>query len=319
MNYYNKYSEYLKNKYGEKVYKLPINLPITCPNRIKATGCTFCAEVGTGFEAMDSIHSITEQLVQTKEYISKRYGAKKFIAYFQNYTNTFLPLETFKENLIEACKVSDLVEISISTRPDCITTEYLDVLKFIRDTYSIEITIELGLQTANYHTLHYIERGHGLAEYIDAILQIRAYSFTVCTHVILNLPGDTMIDVIETAKILSSLKCDIVKVHSLYIAKNTKMGEQYANGDFEICSKDEYLNRVITFLEYLNPDIIVERLFSRIPKEDMVFSNWNTSWWKLQDELIEKFEKENHYQGRLYTYLNGAALHKLCEITTDIK
>lgn len=311
MNYYNKYSEYLKKKYGEKVYKLPINLPITCPNRINGKGCSFCAEAGTGFEAMDSVHSVTDQLENTKEYISKRYGAKKFIAYFQNYTNTFLPLDTFKSNLIEACQVEDLVEISISTRPDCISSEYLEILQFIKEEYQIEITIELGLQTVNYHTLEYIERGHTLAEFINAMLQIHAYAFTVCAHVILNLPGDNMLDIIETAKVLSALKCDIVKIHSLYIAKNTKMGLQYSNNEFEICTKGEYLERVATFLEYLNPDIIIERLFSRIPKEDMVFSNWNTSWWKLQDELMDKLAQENRYQGHLYFYLNGAALRKL--------
>lgn len=311
MNYYNKYSEYLREKYGEKVYKLPINLPITCPNRIHASGCTFCADVGTGFEAMDASNSVTEQLIKTKEYISSRYGAKKYIAYFQNYTNTFLPLEQFRTNLLEACAVSDIVEISISTRPDCITKEYLDVLQYVHETFHIEINIELGLQTANYHTLEYIGRGHSLAEFIDAMLQIKAYPFTVCTHVILNLPGDTMLDVIETAKIISALQCKIVKLHSLYIAKDTIMGEQYSNQEFQICSKEEYLERVATFLEYLSPDIIVERLFSRIPKEDMVFSNWETSWWKLLDELIAKLEGEKRYQGRQYHYLNGAALQKL--------
>lgn len=311
MNYYNKYSDYLKNKYGEKVYKLPVNLPITCPNRIAAHGCTFCSDLGTGFESMHCSTPITKQLEDTKTYIAKKYGAKKYIAYFQNFTNTFLPLELFRINLIEACKVEDIVEISISTRPDCIRKDYLDVLQEIQNTYHIQIAIELGLQTVNYHTLEYIERGHSLAEYIDAMMQIKAYGYTVCTHVILNLPGDTMLDVIETSKIVSVLKTDIVKVHSLYIAKNTKMCEQYLANEFQICTKEEYLARVAVFLDYLAPNIIVERLFSRIPKEDMTFSNWNTSWWKLQDECMALLEQEVHYQGRLFDYTGGTALKKL--------
>ena len=117
---YNKYSDYLKERYGEKVYKLPINLPLTCPNRINGHGCSFCADVGTGFEAMESSVSVTEQLEKTKEYISKRYHAKKFIAYFQNYTNTYMPLEIFKKYILEAVSIPDIVEISISTRPDCV-------------------------------------------------------------------------------------------------------------------------------------------------------------------------------------------------------
>lgn len=308
---YKKYSEYLKTKYGEKVYKLPINLPITCPNRIDGQGCSFCAEVGTGFEAADASISVTEQLNTTKQLIEKKYKARKYIAYFQNYTNTFMKLEQFRAYVIEAATNTDIVEISISTRPDCIKDSYLDVLLDISNTYRVDINIELGLQTANYHTLDFINRGHGLAEFIDAVLRIKKYPFTICTHVILNLPEDTMRDTIETAKILSALNIDIVKLHSLYIAKNTKLSCQYKNGTISICSKEEYFERVISFLEYLSPDIVIERLFSRVPEEDADFSNWNTSWWKLQDELLDKMNLLDVYQGKRFDYLNGSALNKL--------
>lgn len=308
---YNKYSDYLKTKYGEKIYKLPINLPITCPNRIGSSGCSFCAEVGTGFEALDSKISVSEQMNTTKQLIEKKYKAKKFIAYFQNYTNTFMPLNQFESYIKEAAQDEAVVEISISTRPDCIRDDYLDVLLDIMTEYHIDINIELGLQSVNYHTLDFIDRGHGLAEFIDAVLRIKKYPFTICTHVILNLPGDSMRDTIETAKILSSLNIDIVKLHSLYIAKNTKLSKQYRNGTIEICSKEEYIDRVIAFLEYISPDMIVERLFSRVPEEDADFSNWNTSWWKLQDDLLEKMQVTNAYQGKKFHYLNGSALNKL--------
>lgn len=310
-NLYNKYSDYLKNKYGEKVYKLPINLPITCPNRIGSGGCSFCAEVGTGFEAMDAKFSVSEQMNTTKMLIEKKYKAKKFIAYFQNYTNTFMPLDKFEAYVKEAAQNEEVIEISISTRPDCIRDSYLDVLFHIMNEYHVDINIELGLQSANYHTLDFIDRGHGLAEFIDAVLRIRKYPFSICTHVILNLPGDSMRDTIETAKILSALKIDIVKLHSLYIAKNTKLSKQYRDGTITICSKEEYINRVIAFLEHISPDMIVERLFSRVPEEDADFSNWNTSWWKLQDELLEKMQETNAYQGKKFHYLNGSALNKL--------
>ena len=308
---YHKYSEYLQNKYGEKVYKLPINLPITCPNRINGQGCSFCAEVGTGFEAKNSSVSVTEQLNATKTLIEQKYKAKKFIAYFQNYTNTFMPLDTFRAYMLEAAMVEDIVEISISTRPDCIRDSYLDVLRDIQKEYHVDINIELGLQSANYHTLDAINRGHGLAEFIDAVLRIQKYAFTIGAHVILNLPQDTMRDAVETAKILSALHLDIVKLHSLYIAKNTALSKQYKDGTITICSKEEYLNRVIAFLEHLSPNMVVERLFSRIPEEDAEFSNWNTSWWKLQDELLKKMQIEDSYQGKKFHYLNGSALEKL--------
>jgi radical SAM protein (TIGR01212 family) len=308
---YKKYSDYLKIKYGEKIYKLPINLPITCPNRLNGHGCSFCAEVGTGFEAADASISITEQLNTTKEKISKKYNAQKYIAYFQNYTNTFMDLEQFRAYVTEAAKNTDIVEISISTRPDCIRESYLDILLEIRNKYHVDINIELGLQTVNYHTLDFIDRGHGLAEFIDAVLRIKKYPFTICTHVILNLPGDTLCDTKETAKVISALNIDIVKLHSLYIAKNTKLSYQYRNGTINICSKEEYFERVIAFLEYLSPDIVVERLFSRVPEDDADFSNWNTSWWKLQDELQDIMHELDAYQGKKFNYLNGSALNKL--------
>ena len=308
---YNKYSDYLKEKYGEKIYKLPINLPITCPNRIGGSGCSFCAEVGTGFVALDSCISVTEQMNRTKDLISRKYKAKKYIAYFQNYTNTFMPLADFEKYMLEAAEDDDIVEISISTRPDCIRDDYLDVLDNIKNQFKKEINIELGLQTVNYHTLDAINRGHGLAEFIDAVLRIKNHSFTICTHIILNLPQDSMRDVIETAKILSALNIDIVKLHSLYIAKNTKLAEEYKNGTIQICSKEEYIERVCTFLEHIPSKMVVERLFSRVPEEDSDFSNWNTSWWKLQDELLEKMTKEHVFQGKRFNYLNGSALKKL--------
>ena len=308
---YRKYSDFLKEKYGEKVYKLPINLPITCPNRIYGTGCTFCADVGTGFEAMSNTVSVTEQLNRTKELITRKYKANKFIAYFQNYTNTYMPLEQFKAYIREATVCEDIVEISISTRPDCIRDDYLLFLKEIHDETKIDINIELGLQSVNYHTLDFISRGHGLAEFIDAVLRIKKYGFSICTHIILNLPGDTLRDSIETAKILSALGIDIVKLHSLYIAKNTKLAEQYKEGLFELCSKDEYIERLITFLEYLSPEIVVERLFSRVPADDAEFSNWSTSWWKLQDEVLAKMEQAEAYQGKKFDYCNGSALKSM--------
>lgn len=309
--FYNKYSDYLKNKYGEKVYKLPVNLPITCPNRIENGGCTFCAEIGTGFEAMNSNVSVIEQLQNTRKHIQRKYKAEKFIAYFQNFTNTFLRLNEFRQYMEIAANEEYVVEVSVSTRPDCIRNDYLEVLMDISRKFNVNVTIELGLQTANYHTLDFIERGHGLAEFIDAVLLIKKYPFTICTHVILNLPNDSARDAVETSKILSSLHVDIVKLHSLYIAKHTKMALQYLSKEFEICTKEEYFYRVRLFLEYLEPSIVVERLFSRIPEEDSVFSNWSTSWWKLQDELMVYLEETESFQGKNYDYLNGSALKTL--------
>lgn len=297
---YNEYSNYLKEKYKEKVYKLPVNIPCTCPNRdgtLGYGGCTFCADVGTGFEMLDNSMSVKEQLRTNMEYIKKKYKAKKFIAYFQNYTNTYLEFEKFK-NYIREAVIEDIVEISVSTRPDCVPDQYLEFLYELMKESGINISIELGLQTVNYHTLIAINRGHTLAEFIDAAVRIKKFGFEICAHVILNLPGDDMTDVVETAKILSVLGIDQVKVHSLYIMENTEMGRMYKNGDIKVITKDEYVERVIVFLEHLSANVAVQRLVGRAPKEDSLFVNWGMSWWKIKDEILDKMETENRYQGK---------------------
>ena len=310
MERYRTYSSHLKEIYGEKVYKLPVNLPVTCPNRMDGDGCSFCGGAGTGFEAMDAQIPVREQLEKTKEKIKKKYHAKKFIAYFQNYTNTFLPLEQFHSYLLEAAQTEDIVGISISTRPDCITEDYLEAIKKIADVYHLKITLEYGLQTVNYHTLKNIGRGHTLAEYINAVLMTAPYGFEICTHIILNLPGDDLEDCIETAKILSALPVQIVKLHSLYIPKGSRLYEEYEHGKITLCSKEEYIKRLVTFVCYVRKDMVIERLFSRVPKEDASFSNWGVSWWKLRDLFEEKMEGNGYQQGCKCDYLNGAALHR---------
>lgn len=311
-NIYYSYSEYLKKYYHEKVYKLPVNLPVSCPNRMNHKGgCAFCAEKGAGFEANSNTLPVTEQLASTRKLVEARYHAHKFIAYFQNYTNTFLPLKDFEAYMKEAAGLPDIVEIAISTRPDCIREDYLSCLQDLAETFQLRITVELGLQTVNYHTLSFMKRGHGLAEFIDAVMQIREYGFDICTHVILNLPGDTLEDSIETARFLSALRIPIVKIHSLYIAKNSLLCDWFEDGTISLCSKDEYLNRLVHFVEYLSPDIAIERLFSRVPEEDAVFCNWGTSWWKLRDEFEHRMMERESYQGKKFHYLGGSALRLL--------
>ena len=310
---YNTYSNYLVNKYGEKVYKLPINLPITCPNRdgtLSTGGCTFCGEEGGSFENQPNCLSVKEQLLKNKDYIGKKYNAKKFIAYFQKFSNTYMSLDDFKYYVNEAI-IEDVVGIAISTRPDSINDLYLEFLKEVKDLYNIEITLELGLQTVNYHSLMKINRGHSSAEFIDAVLRIKKYGLRICTHLILNLPWDNIYDTIENAKVLSSLEVDEVKLHALYIVEGTIMGEQFKNGEIHLISKDDYKERVITFLEYLDPKIVIQRIIGRAPEENALFVNWNQSWWKIRDEIVREMVIRQSFQGKLFNYLNGKAIKNL--------
>jgi radical SAM protein (TIGR01212 family) len=310
LDLYNRYARYLQVRYGQRVYKLPVHLPVSCPNRREgAFGCTYCGANGAGFEHESGTFSVAQQLEHNKNRIGKRYKAKKFIAYFQSFTNTFMPLEEFRSVMHEAV-LEDIVEIAVSTRPDCIRKEYLDVLQEIKAEKGIEITIELGLQTANYHSLINVNRGHTLAEYIEAAMWVKQYGFQLCTHLILNLPWDDELDVIESAKIVSVMKSDYVKLHALYIEKGTELARQYQEGSISLCTVEEYQERVILFLEYLSPDIAIQRILGRAPEENTLFANWGQSWWKIRDEIEVKMQERGSYQGKQFHYLGGKGVRE---------
>lgn len=312
---YNVYSAYLKKTYGEKVYKLPISIPDTCPNRdgtLGTRGCAFCGSIGAGYENLPAQMTIQAQIEANIAHIQPKYKANKFIAYFQNFTNTYIKPDIFRQYLKEACQ-PDIVGIAVATRPDCVNTTYFDIMADIKEQYGVDILVEFGLQTVNYKTLQKINRGHTLAEYIDAMMMIQHYPFRNCTHVILDLPWDTMEDVIETAKIISALPTHEVKLHALYIIKNTVMAEWYKNGDIQLISADEYVDRVVAFLEYTRPDIVFQRLIGRAPKEATEFANWGMGWWKIRDMIDAELERRDTYQGKKCTYLYGKAVRKFTD------
>jgi radical SAM protein, TIGR01212 family len=282
---------------------------VTCPNRDGRKshgGCIFCGEEGAGFETLPDTLEVAIQLEQNASYIGENYKSKKFIAYFQNYSNTYLPLERFKNYILQAC-IPNIVAIYISTRPDCICDSQLEFLNHIKKEKGLDIVVELGIQTVNYHTLGWLNRGHGLAEFIDAVLRLKRHEIEACAHYIVDLPMDVLEDVVEGAKILSALGVEQVKCHSLYVLENTVLGKLYKKQEFAPVTMDEYIERIITFLEYLNPEIVVQRLIGRAPKDIALFCNWNTSWRKIYDIIIEKMKNENRFQGSKFNYLNGQA------------
>ena len=308
---YNTYSQYLINKYGERVYKLPVNINVTCPNRdgcIGSGGCIFCDEGGAAFENLPRSMTVKEQIDENRKYIGKKYKAKKFTAYFQNFTNTYIPLKDFKKNITDAVGYDDVVALSISTRPDCVRDDYMSFLSETAQKYNVDVTIELGLQTVNYKTLKKINRGHTLAEFIDAVMTVKKYGFNVCAHIILNLPWDDDDDTKECAKILSALNVDQVKLHCLYIVKGTPLERMYLAGEFDMGEYTDYVNKVILFLEYLSPDIVIQRLIGRAKEDRTVFANYSTSWWKIKDTIDSELERRNTYQGAKFNYLSGCAV-----------
>lgn len=298
-NPYYSISEYYKDTYGEKVYKLPVKLSLTCPNRDGAAcygGCIFCSESGGSFENLPSYLTVDEQLEENKSYIGSRYKAKKFIAYFQNFTNTYMSLDEFKE-IIRACDKDYIVAVSISTRSDSVTEDKLIFLDEWSKETGKDIIFELGLQTANYKTLKILNRGEDLADFIYACNLINKYNFRICTHVILSLPWDDIKDVRQTARIINALDVKEVKIHSLFVIKGTKLYQMYKNNEFTMPSKQEYEENVITFLRLIKPDVAVQRLVGRAPEEETAFCNWDTSWWAIRDEIVEIMNNSGFVQG----------------------
>lgn len=309
---YNVYSEYLRQRYGEKVYKLPVSLPVTCPNRdgnCGKGGCVFCGEIGAGYENLPASMTVEMQIAANRIHIAAKYKAKKFIPYFQNFSNTYLPIPQLEQYIYEACQ-EDVVSIALATRPDCVNDKYLEMLADISQSKKVDISIELGLQTVNYRSLQKVNRGHTLAEFLDAVLRIKRYRLEVCSHIILNLPWDDELDVVESAKILSAMGVDQVKLHALYIVKNTVMADWYQNDQITLITKEEYIERVVMFLEYLHPDIVVQRLIGRAPEKNTLFTNWQTGWWKIRDEIEKTLVERDSWQGKSCNYLNGRAVQK---------
>lgn len=300
---YRTYSTYLQEKYGVKVYKLPVNLPVSCPHRDASPqggGCIFCGEKGAAFENLSNALSVREQIQTNMSFMRGKYKAKQFIAYFQTYTSTYLPVETFKAYVAEACE-PDVVAVAISTRPDCIQEQYLDALSDIHRQFGVDIDIELGLQTTNELTLQRLNRGHTLADFTDAALRVKQRGFTLCAHLILDLPWDSLEDVVHTARLVSDLGVDQVKLHSLYVVKGTVLAELYQSGQIKLLAMEDYVRRVTAFLGHLAPRIVIQRIIGRAPAEDTLIANWHTSWWKVRDLIEHTMRETGVTQGSLRT------------------
>ncbi|PNR97106.1 TIGR01212 family radical SAM protein [Petrotoga sp. 9PWA.NaAc.5.4] len=302
MDLYNRLSTYLKNRYGERVQRLPINAGFTCPNKTGEKGkggCIYCDSTGSGFAAFSSQTSIENQV---KNMIS-RYQSKanKFIVYFQSNTNTYAPAKVLKIRYEKALIDDRIVALDVSTRPDCISNETIEVLKEFKD--NLDVFVELGVESTNPNTLKFMNRGHTLAEVIDATNRLKKANVEIILHYIIDFPTDTIEDVVEMAKISSVLRVNGVKLHSLYIVENTKLGEMYKLGEFVPLTLKDFVDRSIIFLEYLDPNVVIHRLVADPPKEGTLHGNWGLSKIQILNIIEAEMKKRNSYQGKLFDYL----------------
>ncbi|MEJ5229845.1 MAG: TIGR01212 family radical SAM protein, partial [Pseudothermotoga sp.] len=280
-----------------KVHRLVIDAGFTCPNREQGTACIFCDPTGSGFNTFHNL-PIREQVIKQREWAMAKYKAQKFIVYFQAFSNTYAPVEILRDRYEEALVDESIVQLAVSTRPDCVAEPVLELLESFRK--KVDVSLELGLQTTNIETLRKISRGHGLAEFIDAVLRAKKHKLEIVVHVIVDLPWDRIEDVVETARILSVLGVDGVKVHSLYVVKGTELERLLKTGQIELLSFDDYKERVVRFLENLSPEIVIHRLASDPPKEMTAVGNWGMSKLEIVEQIEKELANRNTFQGKMW-------------------
>ncbi|MBP3502037.1 MAG: TIGR01212 family radical SAM protein [Clostridia bacterium] len=293
---YNRLTEYLKEKFGERVLKICIDGGFTCPNRDGTTGfggCIFCSETGSG-DHMIHNKDISNQI---KNYFLsyKSSRANKFIAYFQNFTNTYDSIENLKRKYDSALIDDRIVALAIATRPDCINEDIVKLLHSYTSKYYV--WVELGLQTSNDETGRLINRGYSSKQFTKAVALLNKYNIDVVTHIMVGLPGESESDLKNTVSFINSHNIQGIKIHSTYVIKNTILAQMYYNELYKPLTLDEYLNSVVYILTHIPKNIIIHRISGDAPKNLLIAPDWN-SHKKLILNGVDKIMKENNlWQG----------------------
>ncbi len=267
---------FLRERFGCRVQKISVDAGLSCPNRdgtLSTGGCIYCNARGSGTGAHRQGLSITDQLEKGKAFLAKRYKAKKFLAYFQSYSNTYAPVGTLDALYTEALAVPDVVGLSIGTRPDCVDEPKLLLLETLARDHLI--WIEYGLQSAHDETLFRINRGHDFRCFENAVKATRGRGIHICAHVILGLPGETREQMLQTADALAALEIDGVKLHLLYVIKGTPLEALYRHGSYHPLEQAEYVDLVCDFLDRLPPQTVIQRLTGDPHREELVAPLWS--------------------------------------------
>lgn len=298
---YHTYNYYLKNKYHQKVAKVALNADFNCPNRDGSKGyggCIFCSSSGSGDYA-GNVHNHLEKQFQTISQIMKRKWPEcAYIAYFQANTNTYGPLDKIKKMIQPFLEKEDVKGIALATRPDCLSEEIVCYLSEVNQTK--DVYIELGLQTIHDETSKLINRGHTYQEFLDGLALCRQYNLEVCVHIINGLPFETKEMMIETAKTLGQLDIQALKIHMLFVVKNTKLQQMYENHEFEMLTRQEYIDIVVEQLRYINPEIILERLTGDGKIDDLIAPMWSIKKVTILNDIDKQMKERDIYQGDLY-------------------
>lgn len=294
---YNNLSGYFREKYGKRLSKICIDGGFSCPNRdgtCGTGGCIYCGERGSG-EHIDPTLSIKEQVSRALENADEK---DLFVAYFQNFTNTYAPIEVLKERYDAALIDERIKVLAIGTRPDCIDEDIASLISSYKEI--VDVWVELGLQTANDNTAKLINRGY-LRETFDKAMDILTrYNIPVVVHLIVGLPGENVEDVKETVAYINKFNIFGVKIHSIYVMQNTKLEDMYKRGEYTPLEKEEYIDAVVYILTHIAPDVILHRLTGDCPKDMLVAPRWNCQKNEIINTIVYKMQSNSLSQGCEY-------------------
>lgn len=289
---YTTLNNYLKNKFGCKVYKLAIDGGFTCPNRdgtIGTRGCIFCSNGGSGEFAQNRNLSVTEQIEQGKSLVSNKIKNGKYIAYFQAFTNTYAPVEKLRNLYTQAINHEDIVALSIGTRPDCINEDILDLLKELNKIKPI--FVELGLQTIHPKSAEYIRRGYELCVYDEAVKNLHRIGVNVVTHLIIGLPNETKADMIKSVEYVCRVT-DGIKLQLLHILKGTDLADEYQKGLIKVLSLDEYSDIITECVKIIPKDVVIHRLTGDGAKKDLIAPLWSADKKRVLNTINKALQSQ---------------------------
>ena len=288
---------FYKTKFKKKVFKVSLNGGFSCPNKKNGHGgCIFCSKLGSGDFAGNVKDNLITQFNEVKDIMLKKWNDAYYIGYFQANTNTYAPIEELKEKYETILALDNVIGLSIATRSDAISDEVLDYLeKLNKRTF---LTVELGLQSMHEETLKLINRGHDLKNFDECVKRLKDRNIRVVAHIINGLPFESKDMMIETVKHLNSLNIDGIKIHMLHIIKDTPLEELYRKTNFHVLTKEEYINIVINQLEYLKPEIVIERITGNPVKEDLIEPTWLLKKFCVLNDIDKEMVKRDTYQGK---------------------
>lgn len=292
MRYYS-LNQYLKDTFGEKVYKIAIDGGFTCPNRdgsIDTRGCIFCSGMGSGDFAESRMNTITEQIENGKQRLLNKISNGKYIAYFQAFTNTYAPVEELRSKYMEAVRHPDIVAISIATRPDCLPDE---VIALLQEMNAIKpVWVELGLQTIHESTANYIRRGYPLEVYDEAVQRLKEIGVDIIVHVILGLPGESKKEMLETVRYVGNSGVNGIKLQLLHVIRGTDLEKEYHSGVFNVMSMDEYTSLVADCIAILPDRMVIHRMTGDGDKKTLIAPLWSGDKKRVLNLLNKKIEEK---------------------------